>query len=132
MRKTAFIIFLSAFTAVVSAQNKDIQFVQSEYIEEYKTDWLNEGKNTASLKLKFRGGCCDMPSLEMMNAEVVNDTMYIDEAVQPHKNHDKTGVCGMVVKIIINTNRYPNYKNLIISYKELETTKTRRKPHTKE
>jgi len=130
MTKSIILLFL-IYTTVVSAQNKDIQFVRDEHATDTKSVWVKEGKNKASFKIKLRGGCCDMPLPEMMNAEVVNNTLYIDKAVEHHSKHDKIGICGTTIKMIINTKTYPNYKNFILYYKELETTKVKRVPHYK-
>lgn len=130
MKKSIFILFL-IFTTVLSAQSKDIQFLREERTIHSKSVWVKEGKNKASYLIKLRGGCCDMPSPELMNAKVENDTLYIDKAVENHSEHDKIGICGITIKMIINTKTYPNYKKFLLSYKELETTKIHRVPRLK-
>ena len=130
MKKSIFILFL-IFTTALSAQSKDIQFLREEHATNSKSVWVKEGKSKASYLIKLRGGCCDMPSPELMNAEVKNDTLYIDKAVEHHSNHDKIGICGTTIKMIINTKTYPNYKKFVLEYKELETTKMRRVPNYK-
>ncbi|MDR6969608.1 hypothetical protein J2X31_003641 [Flavobacterium arsenatis] len=129
--KKAFFTIILTYSTVVSAQNKDIEIVRDEQTSDNKSVWVKEGKNKASFKINFRGGCCDMPLPEMMNAEVVNDTLYIDKAVENHSRHDDIGICGTSVKIIIDTKSYPDYKKLILFYKKLESTKKRRVPHYK-
>lgn len=63
----------------------------------------------------FRGDCCGgVPDPNKMFANVINDTIYFDYKIQRDPNcNSEIGICGTVIVFIINTKKYPNYRNLI-------------------
>ncbi|TDE42810.1 hypothetical protein E0I26_13170 [Flavobacterium rhamnosiphilum] len=131
MKKILIITFLT-YSVIASAQTKKIQFVRGDYPSKDKFGWIKLDRSKVAREiLNFRGACCDNPAPELMNAEVVNDTLYIDKAIEEHDRHDNVGICGQTIMLVIDTIEHPNYKKLIISYKKLKSTKNRKIPHIK-
>ncbi|MES2592819.1 MAG: hypothetical protein V4608_13125 [Bacteroidota bacterium] len=94
------------------------------YFAHSRKDWNDtknfkkwtEKKDTAIYTLGyFRGDCCgSIPNPSRIFAKIINDTIYVNYNRQREPNCDSSiGLCGMVIDFVIDTKKYPNYRNLI-------------------
>ena len=127
MRNLIFIILSTITFLNTSAQTVEIKKDTSDfYFENSKNKWNEESMtwkkngNLAILRIRyFRGDCCGgVPNAEQITAKFINDTVFYNLNIKHEPNcRTEIGLCGNAVDFVINTKKYPNYRNLV--FKEI-------------
>ncbi|HEX8574688.1 MAG TPA: hypothetical protein VF677_00180 [Flavobacterium sp.] len=78
-----------------------------------------EFKNDTVIKtLRFKSSRCDIPSVENMNMKIEKDTILFDFGHRFDPDCEREiGSALIMVDLVINKRKYPNYKKLIIKHK---------------
>ena len=111
-------ICCSCKTQTSSDNSFDIFFRKSKnnfQDKESREKWIELKNDTVIYSRFYKGSPCDLPIIENMKGTVINDTLYYDNGKLP--NYDCKGRIGsaiIIVDIVINKKKYPNYKKLYL------------------
>ncbi|RZJ98954.1 MAG: hypothetical protein EOO46_23245 [Flavobacterium sp.] len=89
-----------------------------EHFKKNENNWIQFKNDTVIKTLRFKGSGCDMPSTENMNMKIERDTIIFDfgHSFDPNCKRE-TGSALMLIDLVLNKRKYPNYDKLIIRYK---------------
>ncbi|MDN3725553.1 hypothetical protein QRD02_14300 [Aequorivita sp. SDUM287046] len=125
-----FTFLLFPFISFSQIENDSIEF----HFESSKNNWFkipsNEWKFDGNYAIKrigyWKGSPCgDVPETERVIGIRRNDTIFINYNKKMDPLCDpRIGVAGNAIDLVINTKKYPNYRNLIIKEVKNEDCKT--------
>lgn len=92
------------------------------YFEKSKGNWNEKSMiwklsaDRATIRLGyFRGDCCgSVPTSEQITAKINLDTVFYNLNTTRHPDcRTEIGLCGSAIDFVIDTKKYPNYKNMV-------------------
>ncbi len=98
----------AAFDYFVRESNRNLGFDK-----EIDSKWREVDDDTVIYTFYLKGSFCDMPIPETMSMKIANDTLFYNFA---RYDLDCIGVAGMMIDFVLNKKKYPNYKDLVITW----------------
>jgi hypothetical protein len=118
-----YLIFLAFLFFNFLSFSQEVKDSIGFYFESSKNDWFKkppyewQKRNIYAVKRIgfYKGNTCgDVPNSEKIRGTIVNDTLFIDLNIKIDPFCDPTiGSAGDAIDFVINTKKYPNYKELV-------------------